>query len=57
MEEANQALFVYATSERKDTDFIQLVGKIGEFRDRATQIAKAIQEIREIRKGRTDANG
>lgn len=56
MEEANQALLAYANSGRNDTDFIQLVGKIGEFRDRATQIAKAIQEIREIRKGLSHAD-
>lgn len=56
MEEANQALLAYANSGRNDTDFTHLVGKIGEFRDRATQIAKAIQEIREIRKGLRDAN-
>lgn len=56
MEEANQALLAYANSGRNDTDFTQLVGKIGEFRDRATQIAKAIQEIRDIRKGLKDAD-
>ena len=56
MEEANQALFAYAKSGRNDSDFVHLVAKIGEFRDRATQIAKAIQEIREIRKGMRDAD-
>jgi hypothetical protein len=57
MEEANQALLAYASSDRKNADFIQLVGKISEFRDRAKQIVQAVQEIREIRKEMNDADG
>ena len=56
MEDANQALLAYANSGRKDADFTQLVARIGEFRDRATSIVAAIQEIKEIRRDLRDAN-
>jgi hypothetical protein len=56
MEAANQALLAYANSKRKDSDFIQLVSYIGEFRDQAKNIVNAVQEIREIRRSLRNAN-
>lgn len=57
MEDANQALLAYANSGHKDADFSQLVARIAEFKDRATSIIEAVQEIREIRRSLRDANG
>lgn len=56
IEGANQALLAYANSGRKDADFTQLVAQIGEFRDRAKEIAEAIKEIRAIERRLKDEN-
>ncbi len=56
IEDGNQALLAYANSGRKDEDFIQVVARIGEFRDNARKIVESIQEIREIRRSLRDAN-
>jgi predicted nucleotide-binding protein (sugar kinase/HSP70/actin superfamily) len=50
MEDANQALLAYANSGRKNEDFVQVVARIGEFRDRAQEVLQAVREIREIRR-------
>jgi len=56
MEDANQALFAYANSGRKNADFVQLVARIGEFRDRAKEVSETVKEIREIRRKLRDEN-
>lgn len=50
MEDANQALLAYANSGRKKNDFLQVVARIGEFRDHAREVVQVVQEIREIRR-------
>ncbi len=56
LEDANQALLLFANSGMKRTGFTQVVARVGEFRDKAKQIAEIIKEIREIRRELKDAN-